>query len=139
MKKVVVMALVIAAGLFLGVMGYAATNGGYGPRAGVQADPAALQNFQKETAPLRDQIISRRTEIRNEYAKDKPDLNRIASLEKEIVDLRMKIQAAAQKQGLSTFGRGYGKGSGQCGMTGTGCGAGRMAVGGCDAANCPKR
>ncbi|HEX2965448.1 MAG TPA: hypothetical protein VHO84_06665 [Syntrophorhabdaceae bacterium] len=119
MKKVVVVALVLAVGLSFGVIAYAASTGNYGPGAGNQIDTNALQNFQKETLPLRDQIIAKRTEIRTEYAKEKPDLNRIATLQKEIIDLRTKIQSAAQKQGLPAWGNGYGPG-----MNGRGCNRG---------------
>lgn len=113
MKKVLVAALVVAMGLSLGGMAYAAWGGGPGPGYGTQVDTKALRNFQKETLPLRDELIAKRAEIQTEYAKENPDWNRIATLQKEMVDLRTKIQSTARKQGLSDRGSGYGGGYGR--------------------------
>jgi zinc resistance-associated protein len=113
MKKVLVAALVVAMGLSLGGMAYAAWGGGPGPGYGNQTDVKALRSFQKETLPLRDELIAKRAEIQNEYTKDNPDQNRIATLQKEMIDLRTKIQDSARKQGLSGYGPGYGGGYGR--------------------------
>jgi len=126
MKKVLVAALVVAMGLSLGGMAYAAWGGGPGPGYGTQVDTKALRNFQKETLPLRDELIAKRAEIQTEYAKENPDWNRIATLQKEMVDLRTKIQSSARKQGLSDrgygpgYGRGFGGGYGGSWMVGRG-------------------
>ncbi len=115
MKKVLVAVLVVAVGLSLGGIVYAAWGNGYGPRWGGQVDVNALRNFQKETLPLRDELMVKRAELRNELAKENPDQNRIATLQKEMIDLRTKIQAAAQKQGLPAQGRSLMMG-GRCGL-----------------------
>jgi len=118
MKKVFVVALVVAVGFSLGGMAYAGWGGGFGPGYGNQVDVKALRSFQKETLPLRDELIARRAEIQTEYTKENPDQNRIATLQKEMIDLRTKIQDSARKQGLSDrgpgwmAGGGYGRGNG---------------------------
>jgi zinc resistance-associated protein len=136
MKKTSVVALAVAVGLVL--LGSAAFAGwgqgyGYGPRgygygaaSDKQVDPNAVRAFQKETLPLRDEMMVKRVEIRNEYAKEKPDQARIGTLQKEMIDLRTKIQTSAEKQGLPAAG--YGPG-----MAGRGPGPGygsRMMGGG---------
>ncbi|MDD5008398.1 MAG: hypothetical protein PHU49_11925 [Syntrophorhabdaceae bacterium] len=113
MKKVFVVALIVAVGFALGGISYAAWwGGGYGPGYGSQTDVKALRSFQKETLPLRDDLIAKRAEIQNEYTKDNPDQTRIATLQKEMIDLQTKIQDTAQKQGLSAWGPGWMMGGG---------------------------
>ena len=114
MKKVSVVAVVVAVGLLLGTGAYAARQG-YGPGSG-QVDVNALRQFQKETLPLRDELAAKNLEFRNEYAQQMPDRTKIATLQKEMIDLRTKIQAAADKQGLPAYGPGMGYGSGGYGM-----------------------
>jgi zinc resistance-associated protein len=149
MKKVLVAALVVTAGLLVGSMAFAAWGPGYGPGQGAQVDVQALRAFQKETLPLRDEMIAKRLEIRNEFSKEKPDQNRIATLQKEMIDLRTKIQDSAQKNGLPNWGQGrmmgrggYGPGNGP--GYGGGYGHGRMMGRGYDGprggngpSNCP--
>ena len=74
-----------------------------------------------------DEMMAKRVEIRNEYAKEKPDQNRIGTLQKEMIDLRTKIQTVAEKQGLPAagfgpgmMGRGMGNGPGMMGGHGRG-------------------
>jgi zinc resistance-associated protein len=145
MKKLTLGAMVVALGLtLLGTAAFAGMGGGMGqglgygpctygagPGAAKQIDANALRAFQKETLPLRDEVMAKRVEIRNEYAKEKPDQTRIATLQKDIIDLRAKISTAAEKQGLPAgFGQrmaGRGQGWGGHGGRGAGCG------------NCPMR
>jgi hypothetical protein len=119
MKKaviaVVVMAFVAACGL-----AYAATTA---PGAQGRGDAAAFRQFQKETLPLRDEMQAKRFELREEYAKQTPDENRVARLQKEMIDLRAKIRTAAEKYGVQDLSYGYGRGYGRMGY-GYGCGYG---------------
>ncbi len=118
MKKVSVVAMVVAVGFLLSTVAYAAWQG-YGPGSG-QADVNALKQFQKETLPLRDELAAKRLDLWNEYNQQKPDQSKIATLQKDIIDLQTKIQAAAEKQGLPAYGPwmrggygGYGMGQGR--------------------------
>ena len=111
-------------------MGYGMGGGpGYGAGTGKPVDVTAFKAFQKETLPLRDEMMVKRVELRNEYLKEKPDQNRIATLQKEMIDLRAKIRTAAEKNGLPAFGlgmggRGYGMGGRGMGGHGGGRGPG---------------
>ncbi len=154
MKKTWIASLVVAVGLaFFGTSVYAqcgGMGGGYGPRgagygatAGKPVDVNAVRAFQKETLPLRDEAMVKGVEIRNEYTKEKPDREKIATLQKEMIDLRTKIQAAAEKQGLPAagFGKGFGghgRGHGPRFAGSPGCG-GQGWGGGPGSGNCPQR
>ncbi|MEK6693133.1 MAG: hypothetical protein AABY44_06875 [Nitrospirota bacterium] len=99
-------------------MGRSATTGGYGTGT-TATDLEAVKKFQKETLPLRDELITKRIELQNEYAKATPDKNRISTLRKEIADIELKIQEKADAAGLSTWGSGMmGHGMMGRGMTG---------------------
>jgi hypothetical protein len=100
---------------------------GYGSAGNVSVDK--FKQFQKETSGLRDELVLKQVELRSEFAKDKPDTDKIASLRKDIIDLRTKIDKAADKAGLDdnagpARGRGYHRGYGMMygGGGGYGCG-----------------
>ncbi|HVN24535.1 MAG TPA: hypothetical protein VMT71_11230 [Syntrophorhabdales bacterium] len=116
MKKVSVVVMAVAVALLLGMAAHAAPQAS-GQGVNQPVDVNALRQFQKETLPLRDEMAAKRLELRNEYAQPTPDLAKIAKIQHEMIDLRTKIQTAAQKQGLPAFGRGWM-------MAGGGCGAG---------------
>lgn len=105
MKKVSVAAMVVALGFLLSTFAYAAWY--CGPGYGQQVDVNALRQFQKETLPLRDELIAKNLDLQNEYAKENPDQAKVAKLQREIGDLRTKIQGAAEKQGLPAWGPGW--------------------------------
>ena len=103
-KGTAVVSLVVALGLLIAGGVYAWwPGGGYG--MGYQgANPEAVQKFQTETLSLRQALSSKYIELQNEYSKPTPDTNRIATLQKEIIDLQAKIQTAVTKHGISTGG-----------------------------------
>jgi hypothetical protein len=114
MKKLLVVALMVVFGALLSTAAVAAGPRGQGPVPDNQVDVNAFRAFQKETLPLRDEMAAKRLELRNEFNKDTPDQTKIAALQKEMIDLRTKISAAAKKNGLPDrgFGPGYGGGDG---------------------------
>jgi zinc resistance-associated protein len=138
MKRMWIAGAVIMAAVLIGNGVYAyGGRGGFGPGGcggpggpgfgpDKEVDIAAFKNFQKETLSLRDEMMVKRIELRNEFAKEKPDRNKTATLQKEMIDLRTKIQAAAEKNGLPGpgFGRGGRGGRGGCGGPGGGPGFG---------------
>jgi hypothetical protein len=141
MKKVSVVAMVVAVGFLLSTVAYAAWQG-YGPGSGQQVDVNALKQFQKETLPLRDELAAKSLELQNQYASQTPDQSKIATLQKEIIDLQTKIATAAQKQGLpgGGYGPGYGMGPGMMygnGGYGPGYGMGPWMMGGYRGGNGP--
>jgi zinc resistance-associated protein len=99
---------------------------GKGPDSGKPVDIEKFKQFQKETSGLRDEMKVKRLELRNEFLKEKADEERIATLQKEIIDLRTKIHKAADKAGIELPVRGAGRGFGGCDNGPGGCrGGGR--------------
>ncbi len=92
---------------------------------GTPTSGAAMRKFQKDTFALRDELAAKRADLQDEYQKAQPNQSRIAALEKDIVDLQAKVDAAAQRSGVRwgpRHGRGmayggmaYGGGPGHCG------------------------
>lgn len=103
---------------------------GAGPGAGKAVDIEKFKQFQKETSGLRDDMHLKMLELRNEFTKEKPDEDRISTLQKELIDLRTKIHKAADKAGIEGMGRGRG------GKRGWGRGMGPGMMGG-GPGNCP--
>jgi zinc resistance-associated protein len=142
MKKIWFTGLMAAFGIALiGTTVFAQCGMGYGYgrgpgyfAAGKTVDVAAFKAFQKETLPLRDEMMTKRVELRNEFLKEKPDQTRIATLEKQMIDLRTQIRAAAEKNGLPVpaLGAGMGgRGPGWGGRGGAGPGYGARGFGPC--------
>ena len=75
---------------------------GYGPQKGTvcDVDPAKVKKFHKETVSLRDQLVTKKLELRREFARKHPDRVRIASIQKEIVEIRAKIMKMADAAGM---------------------------------------
>ena len=141
MKKIWLAGLVAVFGVALlgtsvfagwGMGGCGGGGAGYGAATGKPVDVTAFKAFQKETLPLRDEMMVKRVELRNESLKEKPDQNRIATLQKEMIDLRAKIRTAAEN-GLPAagFGRGMGGGRGHGMGRGMGGQGGSRGLGNC--------
>lgn len=54
-------------------------------------DIETVKKFQRETLQMRDEMITKRLELPKEFSKENPDRDRIATLRKELVDIRTKI------------------------------------------------
>lgn len=102
-KKVAVIGLAVIIGL-LTASGVYAWWGGYGMGYGTGTNSETMKKFQKETLSLRDDIITKKLELQEEYSKPDPDSDRIAALRKEIIDIQAKIQKSADKYGISGKG-----------------------------------
>lgn len=138
MKKTMLIAAVAAVALITAGIAFAQAGGGWGPGTGCAYGGAGyggpngtvniekLKKFQKETLSLRDELITKRAEIANEYAKQTPDTARITDLRKQMIDIQATIQKAAEKNGLPAWGQGYGRGH-----------MGRGMMGGRGAGTCP--
>lgn len=138
MKKSIIIGLALVVGIILTSavyaidprgghgMSHSTPAGGYGTSA-TTTDIDAVKKFQKETLPLRDELVTKKLELQNEYSKDTPDKGRISTLRKEIVDIELKIQEKADAAGLSTWADGMmghgmmGHGMMGRGMMGMGC------------------
>jgi hypothetical protein len=134
MKKrtLVVLGLVLSMSLIVAGSAFARWGGGYGMmgagydrgpgdcyRSG-SVDTESMVKFQKETLSLRDELLTKRLELSQEYDKDTPDADRIAQLRKGIIDVETKIQKVADKYDIGQGGQGrragagYGRGNVDC-------------------------
>jgi zinc resistance-associated protein len=126
MRKLALTGLVLLAGLVLVTAVYAHSPGGHGKggygkcvaRYG-DADLDAVKKFQRETLPLRDELVIKKIELCREFSQAKPDREKIATLQKEIIDIRTKIWQKADETGVNAnirrdgrkgCGRTWGKG-----------------------------
>jgi hypothetical protein len=125
-------AMLAATGVFA-MMGMGAMN--CGPMANLK--PEEARAFFKETSDLRTEMMVKQIELRQENAKATPDAAKVEALQKEMTELRTRIQAIAKAQGLPDFPcstegcgmmQGGGMGKGGCGMMGQ---KGAMGKGGC--------
>ena len=167
MKKIMVAVMMVA---ILAAAGLAMAQGcekgpgmgmGYGPHSGgerpgghglwsalnltpeqVQKVQALRESFFKETIPLRNELMSKKLELRSLWLKTNPDEEQILAKQKEINDLRAQLQEKATKNRLEMrkvltpeqqaqlanlrgrSGRGYGRGCGFGSGPGYGMGMG---------------
>ena len=88
-------------------------------------DLEKVVEFKKETLPLRDQLLTKKLELRQEYNKEKPDAEVIGKLRKEMIDIQTGIDKVAAKYDLGEFSRGRGP-RGAFGPGWGGCSGGRF-------------
>ncbi len=110
MRKEVIVVLILAAALVFVSVVYAYPPGrGNGICRSGNVDTEAVRKFQKESLSFRDELITRKLDLRKEFSKRTPDRDRIAALQKEIVDIRTKIMKKADESGVPNyFGRAKG-------------------------------
>ncbi len=137
MKKrtLVILGLVLSLSLIATGSAFARWGGGYGMMGGGYAggggdcyvsdvDPEAMAKFQKETLTLRDELVTKQLELRQEYNKETTDADRIAELRKDMIDIQTKIQKIADKYDIDRGGQGRqaraGKGRGGYNCNGPG-------------------
>lgn len=108
MRKGVIESLVLATCLLIVFIGYAHSHGGYGAcLPGFDtADIEKVKAFQKATLQLRDEFMTKKLEIRQEYARADPDRQKIALLQKEVIDIKAQIHQKADETGLPLQGCG---------------------------------
>lgn len=135
MKKVMVFVLIASLLALAGVV-YAQHMHGMAPMAKAESlvDIENIKKFQKETLSLRDDLITKKLELQKEYSKQERDYNQIASLRKEIVDLKTKIESIADKYGIKNM-KAMGPRMMAGGMGGRGMMKGGM-MGGCPCPMC---
>jgi hypothetical protein len=110
MRRGVIVVLIAAAALVFvsAVYAYPPVNGN-GICRSVNVDTGAVKNFQKETLSFRDELITKKLDLRKEFSRRIPDRDRIAVLQKEIIDIRTKIMKKADESGVPKyFGRAKG-------------------------------
>lgn len=120
MRKGVIVSLILLVCTVIVATAYAFPPGCPAMNRFCNADLGTLGKFQKDTLPLRDELITKRIEIRKEIAKSKPDRDQIASLRKDIIDIQTRIQKKADEAGIPVrkcgrIGRVSGQGKGMMG------------------------
>ena len=124
MKKTALVIIVAAVAL---VAGTAFAQKGWGPGMGCMGpygygtdksvNVESVKKFRKETLSLRDDLVTKKIELRNEYGKETPDTTRIAEIQKQIIDTQAQIRKVAEKNGLPVLGQGPGRGGMGCGSS----------------------
>ena len=98
MRKGVVVVLVLVAALTFVSAVYAYLPGyGSGKYGFCDVNPEKARKFQKETLSLRDQLVTKKLEVRKEFARKHPDRDKIAAIQKEIIAIRTKIMKKADE------------------------------------------
>lgn len=95
--------MAVLMGLILSGSVYAMGPGGWhgmGFTAVANLNIDSVKNFLKDTSSERNELILKRIELAKAHAKDGANYDKIASLQKEIIDLRTKILDTAKKYGL---------------------------------------
>ena len=117
MRKGVIVLLIAAAVLILVSSVYAHRPDGSRTCQMQNADLDSVKKFQKDTLSLRDELITKKIELRKEINKENPNREHIATIQKEIIDIKTKIHQKAdetgvhwQKRGETGCGRISGKG-----------------------------
>jgi len=102
--------------------------GGMQGAAGPAVTPETLKKFNQETKALQEQLIDKQALLKKELLKEDPDLDAMAKLQKDIIDIQTGIQKVAKKLGMkncygscgTSMGNGCGGGGGGCGGMGGG-------------------
>ena len=141
MKKTITAAAIITALTFAGIQAASAHGGryynsnGYGPgycgnyfngSRYTAEEQASLDKFRDDTAPIRKEIVVKRSELDALLSGDNPDETKVAKLTGEIYDLKAEIESKAESVGIDNRFA-YGRGPGM--MQGYGWGPGMMQQG----------
>ena len=94
-----------------------------GDRVGSDVNVEDMTKFRKETLQLRDELLTKRLELSQEYDKDVPDADRIAKLRKDMVDIETSIAKIAAKYDIDNGfgGKRAGRGARGGNRGGSGC------------------
>ena len=95
--KTIIGILVVMAVLIMGTVFAFGYRGPSGTNACQNLDIEKVKQFQKETQSQRDEMMTKKLELRKEYGKEAPDDKRISTLKQKIRDLKVTIQQAADK------------------------------------------
>lgn len=107
MRKGVIVLLIAAALLIIVSSVYAhRPDGGKRTCQMQNADLDSVKKFQKETLSLRDELITKKIELRKEIKKENPDREHIAAIRKDIIDIKTKIHQKADETGVLSQKRG---------------------------------
>ena len=95
--KTIIVLLVVLAMLAVGTVYAFGYRGSSKTTACQNIDIEKVKQFQNETLSQRDDLMTKKLELRKEYGKEVPDANRISTLKQEIRGLKASIKEAANK------------------------------------------
>jgi len=103
MKKTMIMGIAVLMGLMISGSVYAMGPGGWhgmGFTAVANLNIESVKKFLRDTTDARNELILKRIELVKAYAAKEVNYDKVASIQKEIIDLKTKILNAARKYGL---------------------------------------
>ncbi len=103
MNKKLIAGMAVLMGLVLSGSVYAMGPGGWhgmGFTEVANLNIDSVKNFLRETSSARNELILKRIELAKAYAAKDLNYDKIASIQKEIIDLKTKILDTARKYGL---------------------------------------
>ena len=106
MRKGVIASLVVAFGLVIVSSVYAQYPGGCPGDRLHRVDSSgseAVRSYQETILPLRNELMSKKSELNREFRKRSIDRDRIAGIQKEIIDIRTEILKKADETGLPAW------------------------------------
>ena len=98
MRMKTIIGLLVISGILITGTAYAAGNLNQNRMKDCQnVDIEKVKQFQNETSALRDDLVIKKMELRNEKMKQDPNKDKIATLSNEIMEIRNKIRGVADK------------------------------------------
>lgn len=103
MKKIIMLSIAVFVGLILTSSGYAMGPAGWhgmGFTTVANLNIEAVKNFLKDTSAARNELILKRIELAKAYSEKEINYDKVAAIQKEIIDLKTRILDTAKKYGL---------------------------------------
>lgn len=98
--------LIVVIALAMGILTVGALSASAADLCGKCADKQAVLQFTQETAALTIAMKTKDIELREQYSYDSINTLKVSALEDELKELKDKIDAAAQKYGITACSRG---------------------------------
>jgi len=116
-RNLMIVGLVLSLSMLAAGSAFARWDGDYGAKGqrgyncwasedGSDVDLEGVIKFKKETLGLRDQLLTKRLELKQEYNKENPNADTVGKMRKEIVDIQTSIAKVAASYDLGDFGKG---------------------------------
>jgi hypothetical protein len=103
MKKTMIAGMAVLIGLMISGSVYAMGPGGWhgmGFTAVANLNIDSVKKFLKDTTDARNELILKKIELMKAYGAQEVNYDKVASMQKEIIDLKTKILDTARKYGL---------------------------------------
>lgn len=93
--------MVVGIAMAVGILSFGALSASAADSCCKNADKQAVQKFTQETAGLTREFKAKDIELREQYGYDGINIHKVGELEAELKGLKGRINAAAQKHGIS--------------------------------------